>query len=126
MAQTIGPEPLSPENDVTLEREIRSSLGPENESLVEVFKFGLEAETFIQEHTVGKYLVLQCEVKVSDALAIILASNDINTEDCRKAHFDIRVAQGMLGLLNDAVSDGKGAEHVIRGTQIMSEEQSDG
>ena len=126
MTENTGPEPLTPEHDVSLERELRRELGADGNELIEIFKFGLDAQQFLENSHVGQYIVLHAEAMAADAMLVITDASDLTTAEVKEAHLSIKVAKGILAILQEAVSSGVQAEESIRSIEMMDMEQSDG
>jgi len=126
MNRETGPKPLTEEDDVSLERELRMQLGAEATDTVEIFNFGLDVQRFLEASPVGKYIVTLAERDAAEGLMVITAAVDLDTDEVRKAHMQVKVAQGILGMLSDAIMAGTQAEDSLKSEDMMDQEQDDG
>lgn len=97
-----------------VEQQLEANLGDEMQHLIEVVRFGHEAELFVAKNPIGKYLVAKAEDQLNEATRLLLDMDSLRGKKARETHFRAKVAIGMLRLINEAVEAGHDAEKQIQ------------
>lgn len=58
-------------------------------------------------------MIAQCELDVQASCRSMIAEEDVTSAASRKAHFDARIAAGILGRMNQYINDGATAAEQI-------------
>lgn len=58
-------------------------------------------------------VIAQCEIDVQAACRALVAEPALDSEEARRAHFEARIAAGILGRLNQYITDGQQAAEQI-------------
>jgi hypothetical protein len=81
---------------------------------IEVVRFGLEMQAFVEHQPVGRYLVSTAEAQLGENIRKLLDLDSLDGPIARDAHFKARVAVGILKIIEEATVSGQEAEASIR------------
>jgi hypothetical protein len=104
--------PISAEPVDEIEAALAERLGDER-YLIELVRFGLDTEKFVNTNPIGKYLVSRGETELNEAVKKLLDLKDLQSEDARIAHGEARVALMVLRWLDEAITRGVESERLM-------------
>jgi len=109
----MADNPLEGKDDETLLHELKLNNPEELAEEADLFSLGQKMEQWIREDTIGKYLYNRVNLIVVEESSRLFAEHSPDTKEARRAHFEIKKAQGMLGLIQEAVERGRAAEELL-------------
>jgi hypothetical protein len=81
---------------------------------IQVMQFGQEMQAFIEKQPAGRYLIRHAEQQLAESVRKLLDLDSLDDTKARDAHFQARIAVGILRFIEDAVVSGQEAEDSIR------------
>ena len=93
--------------------------------LMAAVRLGIEVEAFLKTD-VGTYVFNRAMQDLSAAIAGIMGEVDVGSDEARLAHMQARGIQTFLDWLNEALRDGKDAQHKLEHEHDQADIEPDG
>jgi Na+-transporting NADH:ubiquinone oxidoreductase subunit NqrC len=122
MADNDVENPLEGLDDETLLRELKANNPEELAEEADLFSLGEKMKQWIEEDEIGKYIYNRINMMVVDESSRLFAEQRPDTDEAFKAHFQIKIAQAMLNLIQEAVERGRAAEELLTTADEMDTE----
>ncbi len=109
-------------DDETLLQELKRNNPGELAEEADLFSLGEKMQKWIDEDEIGQYLFNRMNLIVAEESSRLFAETSPDTIEARRAHFEIKVAQAMLGLFQEAIERGHAAEELLLAADDMDTE----
>ncbi len=122
MQQDEPENPLEDLDDEALLRELKANNPGELAEEADLFSLGEKMKRWIEEDEIGQYLYNRISLIISVESTRLFAEIRPDTDEAKRAHFEIKKAQGVLELIQEAVERGQAAADLLVAEDRMDEE----
>lgn len=105
--------PLQDLDEETLLRELKENNPEELAEEADMFSLGERMREWVESDAIGKYLFNRIDLIITEESSNLFAETTPDTKEARRAHFEIKKAQGILNLIQEAVERGRAAEELL-------------